>query len=194
MIRETGLAGHYPRHLGEYKMAVLEIFSVIGSPLIGILGGFLQRKHERSMRKLDNEEKSASRSHELAMTKLHMQAKAQETEQEIALTEVKGDFEVLKAGIKAEGQLSNIEYGKSVWGDIANFTRAMIRPTVTLYLLIAVSLYAGHELLETGITDENRILMIAMVDAFLMTLAFWFASRAGSYRTKFNDGTYTRGV
>lgn len=171
---------------------ILEIFSVIGSPVVGIVGGFLQRKHERKMFVAETSRLHITNQHELQLTELTMKARAQEIEQEIALTEVEGDIDILQTGIQAESALSSIEYGKSVWGDVANFTRAMIRPTITLYLAIAVSAYAAHELLGDGINDQNRLLLVAMVDAFLMTLAFWFASRQGTHKTTYSDGTYSR--
>lgn len=174
-------------------MAILEIFSVIGAPVVGIVGGFLQRRHERKMYSNETERLKINHAHELKLTELNMVARREEVEQEIALTEVQGDFDILEAGINAEASLSNVKYGQSTLGDIANFARAMIRPLTTLYLLIAVSVYAAHELLTGGITEDNRLLLVAMVDAFLMTLAFWFASRAGSYRTSYKDGTYSRG-
>ena len=174
-------------------MAVLELLTVIASPIVGIVGGFLQRKHERKIYDSGTERLKVTNSHEIALTELSMKASAQEKEQDIALADLQGSLDVFKAGIEAEANLSNIEWGKSTLGDIANFTRAMIRPVLTLFLVGCLALYTGHELYNDGISQENRILLIAMVDSALMTLAFWFASRSGSYKTRYEDGTYSRG-
>lgn len=173
-------------------MAILELFSVIGSPIIGLAGAFFQRGHERKMYQAQTDRLDRTNQHELLLTELTMKAKAQETEQEIALTELEGDFSILKAAIKAESDLSNIPWGQSIWGDIGNFFRTMIRPTTTIYLTAIVSIYAGHQLIVDGLSDENRILMIALIDAFLMTLSFWFGSREGKNTLTYNDGTYAR--
>ncbi len=173
-------------------MAFLELFSVIGSPIIGIAGAFFQRKHERKMYEAQTERMSTTNEHELKLTELTMKARAQEVEQELALTEVEGDFDILKAAINAESDLTKIKWGQSKLGDIGNFFRTMIRPTTTIYLCAIVSIFAGHQLIVDGLNQENRILMIAMIDAFLLTLSFWFGSREGKNSQTYSDGTYTR--
>lgn len=174
-------------------MAILEILGVIASPIVGIIGGVMQRRHEAKIFDSETERMRVQNAHEIALTELSMKSRAQETEQEIALINTQGSIDVLKTGIKAESDLSNIKWGQSTLGDVANFCRSMIRPLLTLYLTICVSVYTGYELLEGGINDENRLLLVAMVDAFLLTLGFWFASRWGSKKTTYNDGTYSRG-
>ncbi len=180
-------------------MAVLEIFSIIASPIIGIVGGALQRKHERDIYREDTKRISAKYDHEEKVYAFEMERAAlqgaldaQEGERDIALADMEGSLDVFKAGIKAESDLSKIVWGKSKLGDIANFMRAIIRPSITIYLTAIVSVYAGYSLLTVGLTDENRYLMLAMVSSFEMTLAFWFASRSGHNKSSFNDGTYSR--
>lgn len=180
-------------------MAVLEVLSVFLSPVIGLAGGFLQRKHERDIYREDtkrlvarygHEEKLFQ--HEMTMTEIKGKLEAQEGEREIALADMEGSLDVLLQGIKAESDLTKIQWGKSKLGDVANFMRAAIRPTATIYLLFTVSVYAGYVLITQGLTEENRILMLAMINSLEVCLAFWFASRAGHSKNGYNDGTYTR--
>ena len=175
-------------------MAILELISMIASPIMGLASSYVTRKHELSMYQAHTDRIVGDRAHEIMLTEMAMKGRAQETEQEIALTEIAGDYDILEAGIKAESALSKIQWGKSLLGDIANFARAIIRPGTTSYLLFCVSIFAGYVLLTEGITPENRILLIAMVDAFLMTLGFWFAHRSGDkMAASYHDGTYSRG-
>ena len=180
-------------------MAILELFSIIASPIIGIAGGAFQRKHERGiyredtkriLARYDHEEKLYK--HEAQMAKLQGALDAQEGERDIALADMEGSLDVLRAGIQAESDLTKIEWGKSKLGDIGNFARAIIRPVVTVYSIGAVSAYGLYSLLNDGLTDENRILMLAMINIMEVSVTFWFASRAGHNKTGFNDGTYTR--
>ena len=180
-------------------MAILELASVIISPITGLIGGALQRKHERDLFGKETDRIIAQNSHiekqtelEFKLTELQGKLNAQQGEREIALADMEGSIDILKAGIEAEATLSNIKWGQSVLGDIANFARAMIRPTTTIYLLAAVSIYAAYELFSHGLNEENRILMLAMINSFEMTLAFWFASRPGHNRSSYDDGVYSR--
>lgn len=191
---------------------MLEILAPIISTGVGIFGAFLQRKHERKMFEQQTERMKVEFEQELALTNLHMKAKREETEQEIALTEITGNIEAFTNSQDAENALSRIKWGGSFLGDIANFMRAVTRPGITWYLVIATSVrthayYSMTKQLATGNGDmaEQLKLMgtafeqmlanpfdLALVNMTAMVVGWWFGSRGSS--TSYKDAHYTRGA
>lgn len=180
-------------------MAILEVIGVLASPIVGMVGGIFTRKHERKQYELETLRMQIEHAHEeklfkheinkLNIEKLRDQ---EEGERDIALTQIEGADQIFIEGIKAESALSNITWGKSKLGDIANFFRAMIRPTLTLYLAAIVSGYCGYVLIEEGLTEENRFLALSLVAMFEITITFWFSIRYGGTKSSYKDGTYSR--
>ena len=180
-------------------MAILEALGIFASPIIGMVGGIFTRKHEREQYKnetlrIQQEHEHEQRLFTHELTKMEMQGglDAQEGEREFNLAQMTGADELLRAGIQAEADLTNVKYGQSKLGDIANFFRAMIRPSITIYLTAIVSIYAGYALITQGMTEENRFLVLSLVAMFEVTVTFWFSVRFGGTKTSYNDGTYSR--
>lgn len=180
-------------------MAILEALGIFASPIIGMVGGIFTRKHERKQFALENERMQIEHSHEIALTKFEMDKlrlqgdlDKEEGERDIALAQIEGADEIFLAGIQAESDLTKIEWGKSKLGDIANFFRAMIRPSLTIYLAGIVSVYAGYELLTQGLTEQNRFIILSLVAMFEITVTFWFSVRYGGSKSSYQDGQYTR--
>lgn len=66
---------------------------------------------------------------------------------------------------------------------LVDFLRGIIRPGVTLYLLIVVSLYAGAVLAQTHLTNEEADAMLARIveSALFLTetaVTWWFGTRS----------------
>ena len=179
-------------------MPILEILSPFLSAGIGLLGAAAQRKHERQMAVIQKDILIAENAHELEVTKLHMQAKAQETEQELSIIHEQGAVDAFEAAMNAEAALSNIEYGKSKLGDFANFTRAMIRPMLTLSLSVATSIRAftyfdEKQDLQLAVQDlTSNPFDLALINFTGLAIAFWFGSRQSAGSKGYNDGTYSR--
>ena len=180
-------------------MILIEALGIFASPIIGMVGGIFTRKHERKQYQNETERMRIEHEHEIKLTKFELdklklqgQLDAQEGEREITLAQIEGADQIFIEGIKAESALSNITWGKSKLGDIANFFRAMIRPTLTLYLAAIVSGYCGYVLITEGLTEENRFLSLSLVAMFEITITFWFSIRYGGTKSSYKDGTYSR--
>ena len=177
---------------------MLDILSTIASPIIGIVGGALQRRHERKQYKLETARLTLQHEHEKELTALQMQAKAQETEQELALIHEQGAVDAFVKGQEAESDLSNIVYGKSKLGDFANFIRAITRPALTASLTVAVFIRSKHYKAD-GTTDLEAYqamiqnpMDLAIINFAGIAIGFWFASRQSAGAKQYNDGIYKR--
>lgn len=180
-------------------MAFIEALTVLSSPIVGIVGGIFTRKHERKQyqnetarMQIEHEHERRLFAHEIDKMTLQGDLDREEAERDILLSEIEGADDIFLAGVKAESDLSKIEWGKSKWGDIANFFRAMIRPVETLYLTAFVSIFFGYLLITEGLTEENRIFAVSMIAMFELTLGFWFSVRYGGSKSTYSGGTYSR--
>jgi len=185
---------------------VIELFTPIISSVIGIGGAFLQRKHERHMFELVTERARVENAHEMALTEMHMQARREEVEQEIALTEVAGNIAAFAGSQQAENALSSLEWGRSRLGDVANFARAITRPGITWYLVIATSIrtwsYYGMTRELAGGENDLSVMQTAfeqmmgnpfdlsLVSLTSMVVGWWFGSRGS--KTSYQDDRYRR--
>ena len=190
---------------------MIELITPLLSSLIGIGGAYMQRKHERSMFALETERIKLEHDQEKVLTTLQMQARREETEQEIAITEIAGNIQAFSQSQSAETALSSIKWGVSRFGDIANFTRAITRPGITWYLVIATSIRTHEYYMLTkkaaglnGVDPLDPILMqtayeqlmqnpfdFALVNLTSMVVGWWFGSR--STQTSYKDAYYVRG-
>ena len=180
-------------------MAILEAIGVMASPIIGMVGGIFTRKHERKQFELETARMAQENAHEEKLfeheiNKLNIEklADQEEGERDIALAQIEGADEIFKAGIEAESALTNIKWGKSKLGDIANFFRAMIRPSITIYLAGIVSVYGCYELVTNGLNEQNKFIILSVVAMSEITISFWFSVRVGGSKSTYNDGTYKR--
>ncbi len=191
---------------------MLEILSPLFSSIIGIGGAFLQRNHERKMFELQTDRMTIENDHETRLTELQMRASREETEQEIALTELAGNIEIYTNSQKAETSLSSVQWGQSKIGDIANFLRAVTRPMITWYLVIATSIRThdyytltkkaaglnGDKALPIDIMTQAYDQMmsnpfdLSMVNLTALVVGWWFGSRNSS--TSYQDRFYSRGT
>ena len=189
---------------------MLELLTPLASTIIGIGGAFLQRKHERKMFKQQTERMAIEFKQELALTNLHMKAKREETEQEIALTEIQGNIEAFTNSQEAENALSRVKWGDSWLGDVANFLRAITRPGITWYLVIATSIRTrayynltrqftegegdmAAQLALMGQVYEQMLsnpFDLSLVNMTAMVVGWWFGSRGS--KTSYKDDHYTR--
>ncbi len=185
-------------------MAILEIIAPFISAGIGLVGAAAQRKHERLMIDLTNQGKEIENAHEFRMTEMQIQAKREETEQEIALNEVIGANEAFVASYEAEKTLSNIQWGKSKLGDVANFARAITRPLITYTLTITTIIQArsySNSVESLGLSNLESAKIVyeqmssnpfdmALVNMTALVIAWWFGSRGS--KTSYKDEYYTR--
>ncbi len=189
---------------------MIELFTPLISSLIGIGGAYMQRKHERKMFALQTDRLRLEHDQELSLTTLQMQARREETEQEIAITEIAGNIEAFTGSQAAENALSNIRWGASKFGDLANFARAITRPGITWYLVIATSIrtHAYYALTQkaaglNGVDAVDPTIMTAAYDQMMsnpfdlalvnltsMVVGWWFGSR--TTQTSYKDTYYSR--
>ena len=125
--------------------------------------------------------------------------------------EMGGNIAAFTKSQDAENALSNIKWGASKWGDAANFARAITRPGITWYLVIATSVrtwsYYGLTKKTAGINGEpaNPEIMaavyqqmmdnpfdLALVSMTTLVVSWWFGSRGS--KTAYKDAHYTRTV
>lgn len=180
-------------------MAILEAIGVLASPIVGMVGGIFTRKHERKQFELEtrrmeieHEHEQRLMSHEIDKIEIEGRLDREDDERDILLSEIEGADDIFLAGIKAESDLSKIKWGQSKLGDIANFFRAMIRPSLTIYLAAVVSAYASYELITHGLNDENRFIVLSLVAMFEICVSFWFSVRVGGSKSTYNQGAYSR--
>jgi len=185
---------------------MIEFFTPIASTLIGIGGAWLQRKHERKQFKNETERMMLVNEHEIKLTELQMRASREETEQDIALAETQGNIDAFMASQNAAAQLSNIKWGQSKLGDIANFMRAVTRPAITWYLVVNTSWMAHktHKIMEAVLGNSNSMaltaatyetlmanpLYVVQINLTSMCLGWWFGSRGKA--TSYKDEHYNR--
>lgn len=154
--------------------------------ITGLLGGVVskffevrakreQNKYEERMRELDIEESKLERDHELAMADKQMER-----------AEVEGNIAIQEGELRAFNT-SQIE-GNRVDGMLK-----FVRPGITFYLLVAVSvLFAavwksvgGLEAFDTSqLTNMLHDMVNAAIYLTVMCIGWWFGSRGGNLLNK----------
>lgn len=137
--------------------------------------------------------------HNEAMVKLNSEAIRAEAELEIEKVYVEGDIQksiestkAAAAGLKASYEHDQAAYFKGEQGKVAkfffgivDFFRGMIRPSLTIYLVVLTSLmyWSMVELLGTnGISDAQALKIIMMIVTMVLYLTatcitWWFGGR-----------------
>ncbi len=161
--------------------------NAVGS-LIGWVGGWLQRKQDLAMRKLELEESANQRAHELSLRRV-----------DIELAEKEGAAKERVASIEAEGAVQSAQmaamaasFGDQFKGDdwVTRFSR-FIRPFATLYMLAAstamtavvLTLASSAGVLGRLTTEQwYSVMEYAVLWIFFhgsLTLGWWFSMRSG---------------
>tara|TARA_R110000851_G_scaffold323223_1_gene489712 strand:- start:1708 stop:2199 length:492 start_codon:yes stop_codon:yes gene_type:complete len=160
---------------------ITAIVGLLGSPIlgsaIGFLGSWLKDREARKQQEL-------SFKHQQTMAEIT----AKNTREELSL---KGDIaETVSVGEAFE---SAQKYGNQKSGSpILDGIRSLIRPVITVYLLVITSYfgYSIHQLLggfdilsPTELLALYKEIIVSMLALTNMSVAFWFGSRANN-RTK----------
>lgn len=142
--------------------------------IVGSIGAFatkaLTMKHDRAMAELSIKEREAEQMHELGMADKQMERAAIETEGEIS----RGELAVFGESLKGTGN------------NIVDIIRAVVRPLITVYMLVLVSyLTAGIAEAVGGLgsvpVDDLVVLYKQIITNLLMittiAVTWWFGAR-----------------
>lgn len=162
--------------------------------ILGVLGSWLTKreerknleikyKHEKELAEIRNKEAEIEAKHELAMADKDYERAELEGEQQISEKEL----DVLKVSLKEQGMLYGIGFVDAV--------RGMMRPLITIYLLIIATFVTLHinevvgglkvfdgdpqELIDTYKEVINQVLFLTAT-----AVTWWFGSRPSSARKK----------
>lgn len=158
--------------------------------IIGVVGSWLTKREERKnlqlqydhdikMAEIQKEEARAEAEHELAMA--DKQIERAQVEGEIAIGQE--EMEAFKEGLKEQGKTYGIK--------IVDAVRGLMRPVITIYLLIIATMVAIKiNSLVGGLqsinVDELLIQYKSVIDQMLFLTAtavtWWFGSRPSSQR------------
>jgi hypothetical protein len=178
---------------------VADILSAIGAVasggVTGIVGAVAQRVFDWKNKKLDLEAESRRLSHELALRRVDVEIMEKEFAARTRVAEIEGetrretaDAEVFAASFREPAQyaaghaLSPRQVG---WMVALDFLRGIVRPGLTLYLVILTTLIYGqaHALLSGSVFTPADALALAQraIDTvlYLTTTAtlWWFGTR-----------------
>jgi hypothetical protein len=173
---------------------MLEILSMLGSAtgggLLGIAGNFLKSRTEIKLKKINHEHEVTSRIHDIEEMKLEATLRKEqillENAGQLALANVEAQRsqDVAASELMADSfTMDKASYG----GGFVDTIRGLIRPLITVYLLVAFS-YLCYKVttmvmvLDAISNDELVELYTELIHSviFLTTTAtcWWFGSRA----------------
>lgn len=156
--------------------------SAAGGGALGVIGNFLKGKAEIKIKQLDHEHEKEMKNIDIraaeADAKIKMQLSALESSGRIEEAKVNAEHTILKSS----HDMDTARYG----GGIIDFARGIMRPLITLYLLLIMS-YIGYELnkLVGGLKSMDDKELFSMYDSLINSIVFltttavtwWFGSR-----------------
>ena len=166
--------------------AILGIASSSGlGALVGLAGSFLAKREQRKLNEMNN-------AHELSMAKVDIERDAAESVQALAMADKQIEHAQAEAEIASEVSAGEAFTASQKGGNkksgvkFVDGVRALMRPLITLYLLIVVTLisYNLHLLLE-GMEALNIDELYALYKHIINQTVFltvtavlwWFGSR-----------------
>ena len=168
------------------------LLAVLGSgtvgSVVGLLGGFVNRKLDLQAKKLDNEDKAQARAHELDKLKAEKEYLLQEAAAQVQLATIEGEAKTEVAGYAAMGESYKFAAPTSADGWVDKVSK-VIRPLITVFMVWFVyDMYAEIDTLmaQTQIAHDS----VTVVKAWVMIIEFvlfqagvvigwWFAMRPG---------------
>lgn len=170
---------------------LLSLFSSTGAgSIVGMVGSWLTKREERKNLQLVNE-------HEKAMANIRVHEQKLEASHELAMAdkqlesaEVEGNIAIDQGEIAAFNT-SLLQQSKSTGIAFVEAIRGLMRPLITLYLLVLVT-YLAYKIsvlvngLESISSDELVSLYQQMIHFFLSitstAICWWFGSRPSTQR------------
>lgn len=177
-------------------MAILDVVtSVLSGGLTGVVGVGIQRIFEYKSKQLDIEMSREKYAHEVSMKDLDSKILAQEWASRAKVAEIESAAQVEVADSKAFALSFNEpqRYAADVkptlgqgWLLIAlDFTRGIVRPLLTIYLVFITSLLYLHcrSMLDVGVSAAQAFELVDKIVETLLYLCtccvlWWFGSRA----------------